>query len=440
MKRINNKYNKQNNFLKKITLISFLIIILCTKILSCQTPSNDPHWQLLWEDEFNFFDNNKWVKANYGTHGNEPQLYLESNVYTSNGQLIIKANNNSVTCPPNPSQTTYICGICNQGQTYSYNAGWVETTQLFNVQYGYIEAKIKLPYFDGLWPAFWTWTGNPSYQEIDIFEMVPGNEEGCNRNENEKFIHTNNHLTSNIHYTGNDPACDPKGIVSKIDDYTQWHTYGIEWSPTRIIWYVDNSPVRYYHNNGINAPTSLILNLAINPKVNVNGIFPTDMIIDWVKVYQLNEDCNDYINESNYDFTTYNNLEKNFILIGQDGGNNSLSVGQDIKLRASQFIEIKGDFYVPLGASMYVDANGSCLNNLSLNCTQTFNPCAFDFSNYDNSVKKNIELGGNNCALTITPSVKNIQLRATETIILKPGVSIFSISGKSVELKHESCQ
>ena len=370
----------------------FIFFILLSEFSFGQTPANDQHWQILWQDDFNSLNTTIWNIANNYDHFGEPQMYRTNNCFVSNGNLVLR-------CKAEPYQG------------HNYTSGWVETKNTFQVQYGYLESRIKLPYGNGLWPAFWTWTNNPNYQEIDIFEMVPGAIEYCHRNDSQEFPHTNNISTSNIHLQEPDGTCDDPyadGSVSIIQDYTQWHTYSIEWSPSRIIWYVDNYPVRYYQNSGITALTTVILNLAINPYVSVTSGFPADMLVDYVKVYELNSDCNDFINATNYDFSTYNNVEKNFIKIGQESGNNSLSNGQDVNLRASQFIEISGDFHVPVGASLYLDANKDCSTELELKCTQTFNPCAYDFSNYDNTVKKRIELGNNGCNITITPTTNDI--------------------------------
>ncbi len=201
-----------------------VFIFLNSLLLFGQTPSNDPHWQIVWEDQFNFFDNTKWVKANYAIHLPEPQIYLSSNVYTLNGELVIKVNNNSVTCPPNPIQTTWACGLATPGQSYPYNSGWIETSDNYNTQYGYAEARIKLPYRYGFWPAFWTWravtTSNEA--EIDIFDMV-GHK-------------PSNILVTNIHTYYPDGNIFGLDITPTNFNYAKtWHTYGIEWSPNKII-------------------------------------------------------------------------------------------------------------------------------------------------------------------------------------------------------------
>jgi hypothetical protein len=164
------------------------------------------------------------------------------------------------------------------------------------------------------------------------------------------------------------------------------------------------------------------------------------MRVDYVKLYELNKDCNDLINSSNYNFLSYNNVEKNFIKIGEGGGVNSVPVGQDVFLRASQYVDFAGDFSVSSGAGIYADANKQCSTDLGTNCTLDFNPCTYNFLSYDNSVKRDISLGYGGCNVTITPPASNdILLYATDAINLGPGVSIVPTSTNFVNIKVTTC-
>lgn len=439
----------------------FMVITLVysSNYTSSQTPANDPHWQPLWSDEFNsgFLDPAKWeVLDNFDQYGCAPNVFLNDNNYVffkndisnpSNKILVLHLEKHDYdpiptyyTIPPNinPSDWWY----CHKSH-YSYISGYIQTIDGFDTPYGYIEARIKLPDREGINAAFWT-VSNP-YREIDIFEFIPGIQEECNRNKNDFFNHNKFNNSSNIHLLLDSKECsgmyDYPSVFGSFD-YTQWHTYGIEWSPTRIIWYVDNYPVRYYKNSQITIPSRILFDLALinaDQFDTYNTSVPADMEIDYFRSYILNEDdCDEYINTVNYDFFSYDYLLKNYISIGADGGVNSIQPGENVILRASQYIEINGNFNVPLGASLYMDANGQCGTTISDECSLVFNPCSFDFSNYNNSVKKSIELGGNGCNITILPT-NNLLFEATDKISLKPGVRITSNSGNSVKLKISPC-
>ena len=54
-----------------------------------------------------------------GKHGDEPQLYLNNQVWTSNGNLVIELNNTKVNCPnPAPWPPSGSCGKCESGKQY----------------------------------------------------------------------------------------------------------------------------------------------------------------------------------------------------------------------------------------------------------------------------------------------------------------------------------
>ncbi len=334
--------------------MSKVIIFICCLLIYnkgfTQTPANDPHWELEWEDHFNSFDNSRWIKAHYCDHGGEPQLYLDNYVWTSGGNLVIKVDNNSVNCPSNPpGPTTWACGSCQTG-THNYTSGWVETTSSFNSQFGYLEARIKLPYRYGFWPAFWTWRGSgvptTNEAEIDIFEMLghlPANT-----------------VTTNIHIDYHDNINDYEEEVPTNFNYTSWHTYAVEWSPSKIIWYIDGIPSRLIPNHGIVDPVRIILNLAIlrDHLPPTSPSFTDYMYVDFVKVYKLNcDDSNTNLTISNStQLNNYNNSVKKNITI--ENASSTIKVqGESSTLRATDGIIINGDFEVPVGKEFYIDVN-----------------------------------------------------------------------------------
>ncbi len=81
------------------------------------------------------------------------------------------------------------------------------------------------------------------------------------------------------------------------------------------------------------------------------------MYVDYVKVYELDNDCNTNLNACNYNFSSHDNKVKKNITIGTGAYSNSLSNGDDIYMRASEGILINGDFTVPVGAQLYLDVN-----------------------------------------------------------------------------------
>ena len=192
-------------------------------------------------------------------------------------------------------------------------------------------------------------------------ENIPDRYEDCHLGGTSNFIHHYNHMTSNIHTQspGGNPLCSGKFRVNHVSNYNSWHTYGIEWSPSKLIWYVDGFPVRNTPNPGITAETKLIFNVALNPGVTPynSSDFPDKMYIDFVKVYDLDNDCKTNMNICNYNFLNHNNKVKKNITIGNGTCNNSLNTNDNVYLRASEGVLINGNFTVPVAAKLYIDVN-----------------------------------------------------------------------------------
>jgi beta-glucanase (GH16 family) len=155
---------------------------------------------------------------------------------------------------------------------------------LFDFEYGKIEARMKLPLGQGLWPAFWMLGANidevswPECGEIDIMEHVS----------NEYMTHGAVHWENNGHASvGNGVNTDP----------TQYHVYGIIWEENLIRWFLDG--VQFYQftiqasNNSDDAfrhPMFLLFNLAVGGNwpgyPDASTPFPSSMFVDYVRVYQ----------------------------------------------------------------------------------------------------------------------------------------------------------
>ena len=338
--------------MRKILFISWYLLI--QGIVFAQTPTfhDDLHWQWRWEDNFNTFDNTKWLRAHLCDHNKKPFLFLKENAWVINGNLVIEANNYGAYCPPQPLPvSTWSCGSCLEGW-HSFTSGWVETHSAYHLKFGYIEAKIKLPYIaDFFHSAFWTWQGagaQHNQAEIDIFEMLG-------------WL-PSNIMTTNIHtcYTDNNSNCNEEfyqeHLLSNFN-YTDWHIYSIEWDADRIIWYVDGKSIRAQSNHGINDSVRLIFDIGIRKDATTFPPFQEYMYVDYVKVYQLRCDKNTPVYEiTNYDNPQapnyYNYAVKKLISLS---GTSSLTAGQNVFLRAAEYIELTNGFEVPLGAELYLD-------------------------------------------------------------------------------------
>jgi beta-glucanase (GH16 family) len=187
----------------------------------------------------------------------------------SNGTLTIKAS-------PTPSN------ISSAVDNYQYISGELNSHNSFSQKYGLFEMNAKLPAGQGFWPAFWLLPENGQWPpELDIME---------NLGQNTSSVYTTVH--SNTISGGYTAQQDP------INDTTQAHTYAVDWEPDYVTWYIDGKQVdKVATPSDMNLAMYMELNLAVggywpgSPDASTN--FNNTMQVNWVKVYQSNEELAD---------------------------------------------------------------------------------------------------------------------------------------------------
>lgn len=257
-----------------------MISLLSGLLIYGQSPVDDLRWHLVWQDNFDSLNTNIWkIEDNFDHYGSN-QVAISKNVFVEEGSLICEINQESYSCPPWAIEPNWHCvNQYKSGAPYAYTMGWVQSKAAYNIQYGYLEASIYFSYQPGLWPAFWTFLGDDvkgkNGAEIDIAEML--GELG------------NQTITTNIH---NDQSVDyfqkhtPEGYR-----WDSWHKYAIEWNPNAITWYLDDIPIRVIYNHDIVDPVKIIFGIGLRPNVSLkNTEFPQKMFVDYIRVYQLNEE------------------------------------------------------------------------------------------------------------------------------------------------------
>jgi beta-glucanase (GH16 family) len=217
-------------------------------------------WNLVWSDEFNgaSLDASKWTAVtNCGDkRNNEQQCYMSDDVSVSNGALVIKSEKRSK-------------------NGYSYTSGAVKTGSKFTTSYGKIEFNAMLPAGgQGLWPALWLYPTNAWPPEIDVLEAV--------NNMNE--IHMTYHWGTEANHQ------QDLGSAGISNASGQFHTYGVEWEPGAIRWYIDGSLKRSHTGSDVTSSAMQIyMNVALGGdwpgSVGANTAFPQSMLVDYVRVY-----------------------------------------------------------------------------------------------------------------------------------------------------------
>lgn len=251
-----------------------------------------------------------------------------------------------------------------------YFSGEIDTRTKY--RYGYFEIRCKLPTHQGAFPAFWLYDSNTSgsdqyYEEIDIFEYTWSIAETPNHIGNPTphgipdyytfttGIYFNDTSTSFSSYARNFPTLSATG-----NDLSNWHTYSCEWLPERVVWYCDGLIVNEYHEtqNIPHRPLTLKTNYAINKHYQHDGTIwqgPDTMEIDYIRVFQLNWDCNtDEIISCQTDLNNFDYAVKRSISITPTSGEITIGCNEKVTYRVSNSFEATGPFTIENGAEFTV--------------------------------------------------------------------------------------
>jgi beta-glucanase (GH16 family) len=244
----------------------FLLLVLT----SC-SQSKNPDWKLVWSDEFSdsgLPDTINWGNEVGFIRNHELQYYTSRRIENSvvhDGNLML-------------------IGRKEPYDSAGYTSASLTTDGKHSWTYGKIEARMKLPKGQGMWPAFWMLGQNihqvgwPRCGEIDIMEHI----------NNEDILY------GTLHWHNEKHVSSGKKVPCTI---AQFHNYSVEWDKDSIKWFLDDAK---YHSvcikDSINStsefhkPHYIILNLAIggdwpkNPDEFTQ--FPDTVFVDYVRVYQ----------------------------------------------------------------------------------------------------------------------------------------------------------
>ena len=267
-------------FLKLTTLLACQIMVSAGAVAQVS-----PGWTLVWSDEFTQADGSspdstKWTyETGTGSGGwgnNELEYYTSrtNNARIENGQLVIEAR-----------QESYLGS--------AYTSARLKTQGKATWTYGRMEARMKIPRGQGIWPAFWMLGANfpsagwPTCGEIDILENI-GSELTT--------VHGTLHGPG---YSGGNGISGPYSLPGNAVFADDFHLYAVEWTTNQIKWLVDSQ--QYFSVAPASLPGGatwvftqpqfLLLNLAVggNWPGNPSGstVFPQRLIVDYVRVYAV---------------------------------------------------------------------------------------------------------------------------------------------------------
>ncbi|MFI2780124.1 discoidin domain-containing protein [Streptomyces sp. ALB3] len=256
-------------------------------------PANPP--RLVWSDEFDGAaggkpDSSKW-RADPGTGpNNELENYTDHRnaALDGAGHLVMEARKEVTagsSCPRDPLSGSTTC---------QYTSARMNTGATFQFTYGRVEARIKVPKGNGLWPAFWMMGGDfltgrpwPYNGEIDIMEIL---------GKDVKTAYSTVHAPA---YNGGGGIGAPYTLPGNADFSDDFHTWVADWNSKGITYSLDGRTVLTLDKEQVERtrgpwifdhPHYLILNLAVGGDwpgpTDASTPFPAKMLVDHVRVYQ----------------------------------------------------------------------------------------------------------------------------------------------------------
>jgi beta-glucanase (GH16 family) len=271
--------------LSAVPALAAALIICCGGAQggNTMTPSaGPPLFTTPWSDEFDgpansLPDQTRWtydLGNNNGWGNQELETYtnLPENVHLDgNGHLVIHVEKTGS----------------------GFTSARLKTKGLLAIQYGRVEARIKLPFGQGIWPAFWM-LGNdidtkqwPECGEIDIMENI-GKEPRINH--------------GSMHGPGYSGGAAITGAYTLQGGQTfadGFHTFAIQWAPQTVTFYVDDNQYRTVTPASLPAgarwvfdnPFFLLLNVAVGGSFpgspDSTTQFPQDMMVDYIRYVPL---------------------------------------------------------------------------------------------------------------------------------------------------------
>lgn len=243
-------------------------------------------WKLVWSDEFDqpgLPDAKKWTYETGFVRNNESQYYTKArveNARVEKGNLIIEGRKEEYKGP--------------DGKEAHYTAASLTTEGLFELTYGRVEVRAKLPRGRGMWPAIWMLGTNiksigwPKCGEIDIMEAVG---------------HEPDKVFSTVHWFNYEKGERDSfgGNLKEQKPSDDFHVYTVEWFADRMDFYYDDTRFFTYpiekagkgEKNPFSKPHYLLMNLAVGggwggQKGIDDAVFPQQYVIDYVRIYAKN--------------------------------------------------------------------------------------------------------------------------------------------------------
>jgi beta-glucanase (GH16 family) len=240
-------------------------------------PPQAQGYKLAFADEFDRFDispNGRGVHTWYEGVWFNRQHAPRTNISAANSVLSLKWERGQA------ATDTSITTLSRDLRSY---AAW---------RYGYFEARMRWDVVNGAWPAFWLipvqdatgqdfYNGSKESGEIDIFE-------GQGDHPHTFYGTVHDWVNLRDHASRNNAFALPGNL-----DFSQFHVYGLLWTPGQVTWYLDNQPLHSETTPAIFDRQDFFLVLGMQEGEDwsagsLSGVTAASMTlsVDWVRVWQ----------------------------------------------------------------------------------------------------------------------------------------------------------
>lgn len=278
-------------------LFGLVLVVLGLSLVSAPR-AQAAGWELVFEEEFSGPTLDRQVWSTRYIYDND-----QNDTFAANGERQrYRDNQNHVL---RDGHIDLVARRVKVDADHDFESGLLRSTQTF--YYGYFEARVKTPGAKGTWPAFWLAAdrdrdGNIEHPpEIDIFDNANNGKDSTS-----SMVWFGGVVDKENKKQGGELVWGDPGLNKGEYEYyqagkdltTDWHVYGLLWTPSEITLWLDGKRVatrkyRWVDKTGeLAGPAHVLLNLAVGgPWAGRFGIdekaFPQTFSIDYVRVCQL---------------------------------------------------------------------------------------------------------------------------------------------------------